>query len=175
MTEKSAKSILEKIFEKCLWSSRCMILLAVIFSLLGAFVLFVIASVDILESSMHAGFGFLNSHNSHEEIVISIIRAIDLYLVAVVLIIFSFGLYELFISKIDYFYDSEASDTLKIHSLEELKNKLGKTIIMVLIVYFFKKIMYMDFKTPLEMLYLAISIFVLALALYFSHKKDDNH
>ena len=37
----------------------------------------------------------------HEDIVAGIIGAVDLYLIAVVLLIFSFGIYELFISKID--------------------------------------------------------------------------
>jgi uncharacterized membrane protein YqhA len=80
-------------------------------------------------------------------------------------------LYELFISKIDDAEESEAgSKILAIHSLDELKDKLGKVVVMVLIVSFFKKVIHMNFSTPLEMLYLAGSILALALALYYMHK-----
>ena len=43
---------------------------------------------------------------------------------------------------------------------------------MVLIVSFFKKVIHMNFDTPLSMLYLAGSILALALALYFMHKGE---
>jgi len=98
-------------------------------SLVGALVLFTMGSIDILNSSLNMIMHSSSSHNSYEEFVISVIRAIDLYLVGVILLIFSFGLYKLFISKMDYFDDSEASETLKTHSLEQLKNRIGKTII----------------------------------------------
>ena len=39
--------MLEKIFENTLWSSRFIIILAVVFGLIGAVVLFIVASVDI--------------------------------------------------------------------------------------------------------------------------------
>jgi len=59
-------------------------------------------------------------------------------LIAVVLLIFSFGIYELFISEIDDAENSEVgSKILAIHSLDELKDKLGKVVVMVLIVSFF--------------------------------------
>jgi uncharacterized membrane protein YqhA len=91
----------------------------------------------------------------------------------VVLLIFAFGIYELFISEID---DAEHSEVgkkiLAIHSLDELKDKLGKVVVMVLIVSFFKKVIHMNFDTPLSMLYLAGSILALALALYYMHKGE---
>ena len=37
----------------------------------------------------------------HSHILAHVITAVDLYLIGVVLLIFSFGIYELFISKID--------------------------------------------------------------------------
>ena len=40
-------SFIETLFEKGLWSSRFIIILAVVFGLLGAIVLFAIASFDI--------------------------------------------------------------------------------------------------------------------------------
>ncbi len=39
--------MLEKLFEGAIWRSRFIVLLAVIFGLLGAVILFVVASMDI--------------------------------------------------------------------------------------------------------------------------------
>nr|MBC8236679.1 YqhA family protein [Candidatus Sulfurimonas ponti] len=44
---------MEKIFEFTLWNSRFIVLLAVIFGLVGAVVLFVIASVDIVTTASY--------------------------------------------------------------------------------------------------------------------------
>ena len=88
--------------------------------------------------------------------------------------IFAFGIYELFISEIDEANESEVgSQILAIHSLDELKSKLGNVIVMVLIVIFFKKVIHMHFETPLDMLYLAGGIFALALSLYYMHKAHE--
>jgi uncharacterized membrane protein YqhA len=58
-----------------------------------------------------------------------------------VLIIFSFGIYELFISKIDIARSSEAYSTLlEISTLDDLKNKIIRVIIRVLVVSFFQRV-----------------------------------
>ncbi len=168
------RGFLEKIFESTLWNSRLIVILAVIFGMLGGVAMFLVASVDIWNIVVEVyKFFFMHYHpeHFHAEIISGIIGAVDLYLIAVVMLLFAFGLYELFISKIDDAESSEAgSKILAIHSLDELKDKLGKVVVMVLIVSFFKKVINMDFSTPLEMMYLAGSILALALALYFMHK-----
>ena len=170
------RGFLERIFEGGLWKSRLIVILAVIFGMLGGIALFVVASFDIWDIMVKVyKFVFHHYHpeHFHATIISGIIGAVDLYLIAVVMLIFSFGLYELFISKIDDAESSEAgSKLLAIHSLDELKDKLGKVVVMVLIVSFFKKVINMDFTTPLEMLYLAGSILALALALYYMHKGE---
>ena len=42
---------------------------------------------------------------------------------------------------------------------------------MVLIVTFFKYAIHIKYKTPLEILFLAVGVLMLSLALYFSHRK----
>jgi len=107
----------------------------------------------------------------HEDIVAGIIGAVDLYLIAVVMFIFSFGLYELFISDIDEASENkDGSQILAIHSLDQLKDKIAKVIVMVLVVNFFQRVLHTNFATPLEMLYFALSIASLAIGLYFLGK-----
>ncbi|WP_024786910.1 YqhA family protein [Lebetimonas sp. JS138] len=168
------RNLIEAVFESTLWNSRIIVILAVIFGMFGAIALFAVASYDVWNMVVVTyKFFFAHYHpqNFHSLLIGGLIGAVDLYLIAVVMLLFSFGLYELFISKID---DAEGSETgskiLAIHSLDELKDKLGKVVVMVLIVSFFKKVIHMNFSTPLEMLYLAGSILALALALYYMHK-----
>ncbi|MCF6205595.1 MAG: YqhA family protein [Sulfurovum sp.] len=168
----------ESAFENLLWSTRFFVLLAVIFSMIGGISLFIVASVDVWHVAVmvfNNYFGHAaHSAHFHEKIVAELIGAIDLYLIAIVLFIFGFGLYELFISQIDVAKKSASSKILEIHSLDELKDKLAKVIIMVLIVGFFKRAMNTTYDNPIEMLYLAGAILGLALSFYFMHK-GDNH
>jgi len=165
--------MLEKLFEGAIWNSRFIVLLAVIFGLLGAVILFVVASMDIWGVAVYT-FNTIITHahpeDFHEDIVSGIIGAVDLYLIAVVMFIFSFGLYELFISDIQAAEGKNGSKLLAIHSLDQLKDKIAKVIVMVLVVNFFQRVMHTNFTTPLEMLYFAGSITALAVGLYFLGK-----
>ncbi len=171
--DKKETTWLEEKFENIMWGSRFAVILAVIASLCASLVLFLIGSVDIF-SVFKATFDYYimgdHSHDLHSTAVGIIIGAIDLYLIAIVLFIFSFGVYELFISKIDIAAHHGASKILEIHSLDQLKDKISKVIIMVLVVRYFQMVLDMSFSGPLEMLYLALSILALSLGLYFLHK-----
>lgn len=98
----------------------------------------------------------------HNILLNSIIMAIDLYLIAVVLLIFAFGLYELFINKIEV-KDESQSKVLEIHTLDQLKDKLAKVIVMALIVAFFSKVLNMGMKTTQDMLFLRFLFYRLLL------------
>ncbi|MDX9742898.1 MAG: YqhA family protein [Arcobacteraceae bacterium] len=168
--------MIERIFENGLWQSRFIVILAVIFGLVGSIVLFIVASIDIFGVASYT-FETISTgahpEHFHEDIVSGIIGAVDLYLIAVVMLIFSFGIYELFISKIDAACNEEdenCSTILAIHSLDQLKDKIAKVIVMVLVVSFFQKVLHTNFATPLEMLYFALSITALAVGLFFLGK-----
>jgi len=181
----------ERIFENTLWSSRFIIISAVIFGIIGAIVLFVVASVDIYETAKYVITTYINGDHPklfHEKVMGGIIGAVDLYLIGVVMIIFSFGMYELFISDIDAAKE-EATKTgelrenqlLAIESLDQLKDKISKVIVMVLVVIFFKKVGLTQFNTALDVLYLGLSIAAVSIGLYFlgmvgkKHKKNEDN
>ncbi len=160
--------MIEKIFEAGLWSSRFITLLAVIFGVIGAVILFVIASADIyhvLIVSYNHFFAGAHLDGFHVQVVSEIIGAVDLYLIGIVLLIFGFGVYELFISEIDIVKDN--GKILSIANLDQLKDKIAKVIVMVLIVNFFQRVLHTNYDGALEMLYFAVSIMGLAIGLYF--------
>jgi uncharacterized membrane protein YqhA len=172
--------MIEKAFEHGLWSSRFVIVLAVVFGLVGAVILFTVASFDIYDTAMFT-INSYTSHahpeNFHEDIVGGIIGAVDLYLIGVVMLLFSFGLYELFISDIDAARDEngEENKLLSIHSLDQLKDKISKVIVMVLVVGFFQKVGHTTYTGALDLLYLALSITAVAVGLYFLSKVGHHH
>jgi uncharacterized membrane protein YqhA len=167
--------LIEKYFENGLWSSRFIIVLAVVFGLIGAILLFTIASFDVYQTAAYV-INVYTTHahpeHFHEEVISGIIGAIDFYLIGVIMIIFSFGLYELFISDIDPAKDEDGKENqlLAVHSLDQLKDKISKVIVMVLVVGFFQKVGHTVFTGALELLYLALSITAVAVGLYFLSK-----
>ncbi len=166
---------MEKMFEGTLWASRFMVILAVVFGLIGAIVLFIVASFDIYETAkfvLNTYITHAHPENFHEDVVGGIIGAVDLYLIGVVMLLFSFGLYELFISDIDAAKDKDGEENkiLAIHSLDQLKDKISKVIVMVLVVGFFQKVGHTQYNGALDMLYFALSITAVAVGLYFLGK-----
>lgn len=171
---------LENIFENGLWSSRFVIILAVVFGLIGAILLFIVASFDVYETAAYVINTYVthaHPENFHEEVIGGIIGAVDLYLIGVVMIIFSFGLYELFISDIDPAKDEDGKENqlLAVHSLDQLKDKISKVIVMVLVVGFFQKVGHTAYNNALDLLYLALSIAAVSIGLFFLSKVGKAH
>ena len=174
--------MIEKFFEKALWSSRFIIISAVIFGIIGAIILFIVASVDIFETAKYVVNIYLSGEHPkffHEKVMGGIIGAVDLYLIGVVMIIFSFGVYELFISEIEAANKNKENQLLAINSLDQLKDKISKVIIMVLVVIYFKKVGLTQYNSAQDILYLALSIAAVSIGLYFlskvgkKEKKED--
>ena len=170
---------MEKMFEGGLWASRFMIILAVVFGIIGAVILFIVASFDVYDTAkfvIHTYLNHAHPETFHEDVVGGIIGAVDLYLIGVVMLLFSFGLYELFISDIDAAKDEgEDNKILAIHTLDQLKDKISKVIVMVLVVGFFQKVGHTEYHGALDMLYFALSITAVSVGLYFLGKVGKKH
>jgi uncharacterized membrane protein YqhA len=93
------------------------------------------------------------------------------------MLLFAFGLYELFISDIDIAKEDEERENkiLTIHSLDQLKDKISKVIVMVLVVGFFQKVGHTTYEGALDMLYFALSITAIAVGLFFLGKVGHKH
>jgi uncharacterized membrane protein YqhA len=168
--------LLEAIFEGSLWNSRFIVLAAVLGSLFAGFVIFYMATVDVVYLTQHM-LHYADSEMTeearkllHDRTVSHIVEVVDGYLLATVLLIFSFGLYELFISQIDQAKGSEGSSkVLVINSLDDLKARLAKVIMMIMIVTLFEESLNMKMGTPIDLIYLGGAIICVALALYLTH------
>jgi uncharacterized membrane protein YqhA len=66
---------------------------------------------------------------------------------------------------------------LHIESLDDLKNRLAKVILMILmilIVTFFEQVLKMKFETPQSLIYLSGGIALIGLALYLTHQREGH-
>lgn len=174
---KKIEILLIQILERLLWESRLILILAVISSLLASTFLVLLGTYEILILIKKAIFFEINNiEYFQKESITKIIGAIDNYLIATVLLIFGLGLYELFISKIQQIEeDTKSSKILMIHSLDQLKDKIAKVIIMVLIVTFFKYSISQENWNMFNLLLLAVGILLIALSFYLINaKKSDN-
>ena len=159
--------------EKILWNFRYITILAVLLSIISAFSLIVLGSWDIIQAVIFYNPLFDDSISNNNELLFKIISAIDLFLIGIVLLIFGFGIYELFVSEIDFANAKFTESTLKIRDLDQLKNKIIKVIIIVLIVKFFEKVLKYseNFTTPMDLLYFGLSILSICLGYYLINRK----
>ncbi|OGT20505.1 MAG: hypothetical protein A2V90_05580 [Gammaproteobacteria bacterium RBG_16_57_12] len=171
----------EKIFETLLWDSRLIVLVAVIISLLSSFAMFYIASVDAfymishLAEYMSPALDIDARAELRSATVTHVVEIVDGYLLATFLLIFGLGLYELFISKIDPAEQSaDGQGVLVIHSLDDLKARLAKVVLMILIVKFFEFAIRIHYQTPLDILLLGGGIALIGLSLYLAHGSEKH-
>lgn len=168
------RSKAETLLEGALWNSRFVVLVAVIASLFTAFAIFYLTMVDVFYTISHlAHYHQLDDEGRallKAQTVAHAVGSVDGFLLGAIMLIFSLGLYELFISKIDLAAGNCSSKILIINSLDDLKDKLAKVILMILVVMFFEQAIFLKPTEPLELLYYALAIMLVALALYLSHK-----
>ena len=99
-----------------------------------------------------------------------VVEIVDRFQLATFLLIFGLGLYELLIGRIDQAESSElGTRVLLIGNLDDLKARLAKLVLMILVVCFFEYALGMGFQTPTDLLEFAAGIALLGLALHLSH------
>ncbi len=170
-------NVLEKYFEKLLWGSRLTVLIAVVASLLLSLLLFVTTAVDVASLLSHSTDYFYAGAEARKDLKVEMVAhtvgSIDGFLLATILLIFSLGLYELFISELDEAKNSgQSTKLLVINSLDDLKSKLAKVILMILVVTFFEVSLSMPFVEAVDLVYFVLGILMVSLALYFSSRSS---
>ncbi|MDV2989858.1 MAG: YqhA family protein [Dehalogenimonas sp.] len=138
------------------------ITLVAVFSLLAAslvaFILGLIQSVRIL-IDLFANFGINGTD------IIPLIEIMDIFLIATVLLIFAFGLYELFIG------DLKLPEWLIIKNLHDLKTKLSSIVIMVMAIIFLKHLVL--WEDPQGTLFFGLAVAVVAATLIAFNQTGD--
>jgi uncharacterized membrane protein YqhA len=167
-------------FEALLWNSRLIALLAVVSSVLTGLALFCLVTLEsfrtlsLLLVSVFAGMPSPGKEGALAESISRFITLIDGYLLGAFMLIFGFGFYELFVADLQPGRESSGSNrVLVINSLDDLKERLGKVILLIMIVEVFKDAVKINLNQPLDLLYVGASIAFIALGLYLTHATES--
>jgi uncharacterized protein (TIGR00645 family) len=178
LKSKASKKI-EEWFESALYSCRFLVLFAVLGTMVAAGILFLKGTVEIIQgvTGFFRHVDFIGQTVSDDKtVILAFIPAIDNYLFATVLLIFSMGIYELFVSKIDPSMKTPDSrpNWLNIENLDDLKTHISEVVIMILIINLFEYAFTIPLSKPVDLLSFAGSILVVAATLYISHKMIEH-
>jgi uncharacterized membrane protein YqhA len=165
-------SLVEEIFEGALFNCRFLVLLAVLGSLFAAVMMFLKGAIELIQAAnafLPTLTHFQINHSDDKEVIVSVIPAIDYFLFATVLLMFSMGIYELFISEIDPAFirrNAQRPNWLNVKTLDDLKSQIGKVVMMILIVNFFQQAFNISYSSPMDLLYLGAAILLVAVSLF---------
>lgn len=162
---------------RLLGGSRFVVLLAVAATFLSAVVLTVygaIAVVAVTVRSFRDLDGWLIDHHDVEHVAIEFLSLTDIFLLCTVLYIIALGLYELFIDP-----NLPLPNWLLIEDLDDLKEKLGGVVIVLIAVNFLGS--FVPSNGDLSIVWLGISgaAIILAIAVAFAvrprHSQNQGH
>lgn len=168
------KSEITRRFEYTLYFTRFLTLLAVFGSLFAAIALFIKGAVIVVDGMIE--FVTHITSPEYEHLLEMFVSSVDVFLFAMVLIIFGVGIYELFISKIDP-VEKKADNRptwMQVSNVDDLKASLGKVILMVLIVTFFKYSIEVEYGNVNDLLKLGVGIILIAGALFITNKSHHH-
>jgi len=100
--------------------------------------------------------------------VTAIVEAVDWYLIAAILMVFAFGLYEFFIGKLQ-----SAPRLLRVRNLHQLMGRIVALILLVTAIDFFRQALALGDESALEVLYFAVRALLISVALYLSSRRPS--
>lgn len=165
-------------------SSRYLTVFAVFGSLAGSVLMFFLGLFNIyLAFAGGLRISLDEDESFGAQAVISVIEALDRFLIAIVLLYFAYGVYTLFLHPEETEEDLALPEWLKIRQIGQLKQVVAEVIIVILLVLFLRLALqaFHSETTTLEALQIAtlmvlpVSVLLLALALRFVqlHPKPD--
>jgi uncharacterized membrane protein YqhA len=160
--------------ERLLWGSRFVVLVPVIGALvlaIGAFVLGAADTISVL--GILANYLVSDTSSGHStlrgDLIASMVKAIDADLIGAILLVVALGLYELFIDRLRIAEQSDVAErVLSIRTLDDLKDRISRLVLLILIVEFFGLVLGLSISSALELLMLGVGIFLVAGAIYLA-------
>ncbi len=159
--------MLKRIIEKIIWNLRLFLIIP-IFSFLFISIFLIFISLKKVYNIIILWFEWFNL-----ELLWNIVSLMDLILLALILIIFAWWIYELFIDEIwEKKHNKNKAKHLIIADIDELKESLWKVIVIMLIVNLFKILISFKISSWQDLIAISVSILFLALSIKFLPKKE---
>lgn len=164
---------LDEYFEPRFFELRYLLMVPVLVSFAGSIVMFVVGTYNTFNAiyaiSIEGDFG-------QTAVILPIIKALDAFLIGIILVIFSFGIYDFFVSVLEPAdHAGVRPDWFKFESTGELKTKLIEVVLVILAIKFFEKIVGNTDKFDEPILYLIIPTGAAILAISLGFFKWTTH
>lgn len=164
---------LDNYFEPHFFELRYTILLPVLMSFFASLVMFAIGTYHVYNATYSL---ILSQSFASSDVTLPVIQALDAFLVGIVLIIFSFGVYDFFISELEPAQTAGIRpDWFKFETTGDLKNKLIEVVLVILAIKFFEKMVANAKKIESIEMYLVIPIGAAILAISLGFFKWATH
>lgn len=145
--------------------------IAIVCSLLGSFLLFMVGALKTYNAFRVVFFDHIPKDKAHlhpaDVATTYLIKSLDTFLIALVLFIFAHGIYTLFISNKKYGDGNGVLKWIRTPNIGHLKNVLAEVIVIILFVKFLETVFVNIDNLKWEITILPISIVLLALGLKF--------
>ena len=150
--------------------SRYLIILAVLGSLLAATLVMLFGVYDILLIVIGIIQGGLETDDLTKKVAVGSIELIELFLLGTVLYVISLGLYQLFIAQ-----DVTLPAWLEINTLDNLKERLLATVLVMLAVSFFGYAVTWNGEWNIVAIGLAIGFVIFGVSYALAHAIREKH
>ncbi|MBN2526090.1 MAG: YqhA family protein [Deltaproteobacteria bacterium] len=156
--------------------SRYLSIVAVLCSLLGSALLFVVGADKTVRAFLYythvKAVDIKLAHLSPSDIAITyVIRALDTFLIALALLIFAYGVYCLFIRKRDD-VKKQIPGLPNITSVGFLKHTLGEVVIVIILVTTLEEVLVSLETLTWHLLVLPVTVLLLSLSMKFLGMRD---
>jgi len=154
-------------FEPPFFKLRFLLIVPVMVSLVGAMMMFIVGANQIYK----AGAAILIKQKfTNPAVTLPVIKALDAFLIGIILFIFAFGIYDFFVSILEPAHHAGVRpEWFKFESTGELKTKLVELVLVILAILFFEQIIASigTFESPVMYLIIPIGAAILAFSIGF--------
>lgn len=158
--------------ERLLWSTRLLIVAAVLGAVaMGAAALW-LATVDVvvLAGDIAAYTTDPDRSSTRAGLVADVVKIVDTYLLAAILLLVAFGLHELFVSRLDHAEEAPGGPRLLVvRSVDDLKDRVAKLVVLILVIELFQRALAVGVADAWDLVAFAGAIALAAAALALSN------
>jgi uncharacterized membrane protein YqhA len=153
------------VYRNILASTRYLVLIAIVATLLGAFALMIFEAAVVVVALFEIASSPEFTPKNAKRIAVGLIEAVDIFLIAIAMYMMSLSLYALFVDE-----HLPLPKWLKVSDLEDLKANLISIVIAVLAVLFLRQAVAWEGGTDILALGAALALVIASLTFFLAKK-----
>ena len=107
------------------------------------------------------------------DLITDIVKVLDGFLICAILVVAALGIHELFVADVTEHRGSRSARLLKVHDLDDLKERVARLIVLILMIELFGYALRVPYETPLDLLLLAGVVLLVALAIFLTGRRPS--